>query len=43
MLPNYMKGLYETILEVYEGIEKDICKVDNIPFAFDYAKEAVNN
>ncbi|KAL0550274.1 hypothetical protein IC582_014780 [Cucumis melo] len=42
-LPNYMKGLYETILEVYEEIEKDICKDNNIPFAFDYAKEALKS
>ncbi|CAK9321703.1 unnamed protein product [Citrullus colocynthis] len=40
-LPNYMKGFYETILEVYKEIEQDICKDDNIPFAFHYAKEAM--
>ncbi|KAL0550273.1 hypothetical protein IC582_014779 [Cucumis melo] len=42
-LPNYMKGLYETIIEVYEEIEQDICKDNNTPFAFDYAKEALKS
>ncbi|KAE8650090.1 hypothetical protein Csa_009864 [Cucumis sativus] len=42
-LPNYMKGLYETVLEVYEEIEQDISKDNNIPFAFDYAKEAMKS
>lgn len=36
-----MKGFYETILEVYKEIEQEICKDNNIPFAFHYAKEAV--
>lgn len=37
-----MKGFYEAILEVYGEIEQNICKDNNIPFAFDYAKEAVD-
>ncbi|XP_038904196.1 sesquiterpene synthase-like [Benincasa hispida] len=40
-LPNYMKGLYEAILEFYREIEQDMCMDNNITFAFDCAKEAM--
>ncbi|KGN63310.1 (-)-germacrene D synthase [Cucumis sativus] len=40
-LPNYMKVLYEAILEFYEGSIKDMCMDNNIPYAFDYAKEGI--
>lgn len=38
-----MKVLYEAILEFYEGSIKDMCMDNNIPYAFDYAKEGVRD
>ncbi|XP_031738277.1 (-)-germacrene D synthase isoform X2 [Cucumis sativus] len=41
-LPNYMKGLYEAILEFFGEIEQDMSMDNNnIPFALDCAKEAL--
>ncbi|TYK00862.1 putative terpene synthase 2 isoform X1 [Cucumis melo var. makuwa] len=40
-LPNYMKVLYEAILKIYEGTIQDMCMDNNIPYAFDYAKEGI--
>lgn len=42
-LPNYMKVLYEAILKIYEGTIQDMCMDNNIPYAFDYAKEGVKH
>ena len=39
-----MKGLYEAILEFFGEIEQDMSMDNNnIPFALDCAKEAVNS